>query len=148
MNTTQENLITIEKINNKRHLFTKGTNARIPEILMMRLNGVTLEEIGNNFGITRERIRGQEAKGCAMLEEGYMPPVVEPKVPEELTQQKIADNLSARTTNALYYSSIKTIGGLIKKSEYDLLLIDGIGQKALREIKTYLQLVGLQLNKK
>jgi len=142
---TRTNLIILEMINGKRHLFTQGVNTRIPRILMMRSQGYTLEQIGNLFGITKERVRLQEAKGCEMLREEYIPQVLEPKIPKKLTQQKIGDNLSTRTTNALYNSHIITIGGLIRNSEYELLHKWGIGQKGLQEIKMYLNSVGLNL---
>jgi len=44
-------------------------------------------------------------------------------------------NLSARTVKALAASSVRTIGGLIRKQESDLEEISGLGEKGIQEIK-------------
>jgi len=44
-------------------------------------------------------------------------------------------DLSTRTTNALANANIRTIGGLARKTEEDLLEIDGLGDKGIQEIK-------------
>jgi DNA-directed RNA polymerase subunit alpha len=54
-------------------------------------------------------------------------------------------NLSARTQNALASANIRTIGGLVRKTEEDLLAIDGLGEKGLQEIKRALSNFGVTL---
>ena len=54
-------------------------------------------------------------------------------------------NLSARTLNALSNANIRTVGGLARKKEKDILEIEGLGQKALNEIKEVLQNFGITL---
>ncbi|MCK5022100.1 MAG: DNA-directed RNA polymerase subunit alpha [Candidatus Pacebacteria bacterium] len=56
-------------------------------------------------------------------------------------------NLSLRTNNALSSTSIRTIGGLVKKSEEDLLNIEGLGSKGIQEIKRILSDFGVILKK-
>ncbi len=53
--------------------------------------------------------------------------------------------LSARTMTALGDASIRTIGGLVKKSKDDILSLDGIGPKGLDEIVSLLKEMGLSL---
>lgn len=53
--------------------------------------------------------------------------------------------LSQRTTNALVNANIRTIGGLIRKKEKDILDIEGLGNKGLEEIKGLLESLGLSL---
>lgn len=53
--------------------------------------------------------------------------------------------LSTRTLNALSDASIRTIGGLVKKTENDLLDLDGIGKKGVEEIVDMLNGFGLAL---
>lgn len=53
--------------------------------------------------------------------------------------------LSARVVSALDAASIRTIGGIIRKREDDLLSIEGLGQKGLQEIKRALSNYGLTL---
>lgn len=54
-------------------------------------------------------------------------------------------DLSARTLSSLGEASIRTIGGLVKKSKDDILSLDGIGPKGLDEIVDLLKGMGLTL---
>lgn len=84
--------------------------------------------------------------------ESHTAPVSEEKVEEaveeeaDATKTKIEDlGLSTRTENALIAASIKTAGGLARKSEEDLLNLDGLGEKGISEIKKALSDLGLSL---
>ncbi len=88
---------------------------------------------------------------------------VEPAITEASGPAKEADNedkealdealktriesvdLSQRTSNALVAANIRTVGGLIRKKEKDLLEVDGLGAKGIEEIKTVLETLGLSL---
>lgn len=48
--------------------------------------------------------------------------------------------LSVRTTNALGNASIRTVGGILRNNDASLLLIKGLGQRGLEEIKVALRL--------
>lgn len=54
-------------------------------------------------------------------------------------------DLSSRTLNALTAANIRTIGGLVRKKEDDILEIDGLGNKGLEEIKEVLENLGVAL---
>ena len=54
-------------------------------------------------------------------------------------------DLSARTQNALAAANIRTVGGLVRKKEEDLLGVDGLGEKGLQEIKRALSNFGVTL---
>jgi DNA-directed RNA polymerase subunit alpha len=54
-------------------------------------------------------------------------------------------NFSTRTLNALNAANIRTLGGLARKKEEDLLDIEGIGDKGILEIKKALGDYGLTL---
>ncbi len=54
-------------------------------------------------------------------------------------------NLSARTLNALSNANIRTVGGLARKKEKDILEIEGLGGKGLTEIKEVLETFGITL---
>ena len=54
-------------------------------------------------------------------------------------------NLSARTLNSLSNANIRTVGGLARKKEKDILDIDGLGAKGLSEIKDALGELGITL---
>jgi DNA-directed RNA polymerase subunit alpha len=54
-------------------------------------------------------------------------------------------NLSQRTMNALTNANIRTVGGLSRKREQDILEIEGLGAKGLQEIKKALSNFGIVL---
>ena len=53
--------------------------------------------------------------------------------------------LTTRTLAALESASIRTIGGLVRKSKGDILALDGIGPKGVEEIVALLSTMGLTL---
>ncbi len=64
----------------------------------------------------------------------------------ELLKTRIESiGLSARTLNALSNANIRTVGGLARKKEKDLLEIDGLGSKGITEIKDVLAEHGITL---
>tara|TARA_B100000745_G_scaffold292473_1_gene233339 strand:+ start:550 stop:1521 length:972 start_codon:yes stop_codon:yes gene_type:complete len=54
-------------------------------------------------------------------------------------------DLSPRVATALDESGIRTVGGLARKHEEDILAIEGLGQKGLQEIKRALSNLGITL---
>ncbi len=56
-----------------------------------------------------------------------------------------AIGLSPRTTKALTSANIRTIGGLARKKEVDILDIEGLGSKGIQEIKKVLSQYGITL---
>ena len=54
-------------------------------------------------------------------------------------------NLSQRTTNALTSANIRTVGGLVRKKEEDILDVEGLGNKGVQEIKKVLGEHGITL---
>ena len=65
--------------------------------------------------------------------------------PEFLKTRIETLNLSQRTTNALNSANIRTVGGLARKKEEDILDIDGLGNKGVQEIKKALGNFGITL---
>jgi len=64
----------------------------------------------------------------------------------ELLKTRIESiNLSARTLNALSNANIRTVGGLARKKEKDLLDVDGLGAKGIQEIRVVLGGYGITL---
>lgn len=64
----------------------------------------------------------------------------------DVTKMSVEDlKLSTRTLNALTDNSIKTVGGILKKSEKALSELEGMGEKAMTEIKKKLKKLGLEL---
>lgn len=53
--------------------------------------------------------------------------------------------LSSRTTKALSNANIRTLGGLARKKESDIMDVDGLGSKGMQEIKKLLAQQGITL---
>ncbi len=74
----------------------------------------------------------------------------EPKEKKELDTEFLKTRietlgLSTRTTTALTNANIRTVGGLVRKKEDDLENIEGLGPKAIQEIKKVLGEFGMTL---
>lgn len=65
--------------------------------------------------------------------------------PEVLKTRMDTLDLSARTQNALAGANIRTVGGLARKKEKDLLEIEGLGAKGIQEIRKALGEFGITL---
>ena len=65
--------------------------------------------------------------------------------PEFLKTRVESLELSQRTINALNNANIRTLGGLARKKEEDLLDIDGLGNKGVQEIRKLLGGFGIML---
>lgn len=64
----------------------------------------------------------------------------------EILKTRIEDlQISSRTLNALSNAGIRTVGGLARKKEADLLEIGGVGKKAIQEIRRALGNYGMIL---
>jgi DNA-directed RNA polymerase subunit alpha len=65
---------------------------------------------------------------------------------EDVTKLIVEDlKLTGRTLNALLNNGIKTVGGIMRKSEKSLAELEGMGDKAISEIKRKLKKLGLEL---
>lgn len=65
--------------------------------------------------------------------------------PEFLKTRIETIGLSQRTAHALADANIRTLGGLVRKKEEDILDIDGLGSKGVQEIKKVLAGYGITL---
>jgi DNA-directed RNA polymerase subunit alpha len=84
-----------------------------------------------------------ELSGGASSEE---PKAKSAEADEDVLKTRVEDlGLSARTLNALTGASIRTLGGLSRKKEEDLLEVAGMGEKGISEIKRVLSNFGLTL---
>ena len=64
----------------------------------------------------------------------------------EVLKTRVSElNLPQRVEQALDNASIRTVGGLVRKREDDLLAIEGLGQKGMQDIKRALSNLGLTL---
>jgi len=92
----------------------------------------------------------QQLKAIVGFKEDEPEPVTEQKgeemastAREDVMKTRIESlELSTRTANALTNAGIRTIGGLVRKSSSDILALEGIGEKAVDEIREALAKTG------
>ena len=66
--------------------------------------------------------------------------------PQDVSKLVVEDlKLTGRTLNALLNNGIKTVGGIVRKSEKSLSELEGMGEKAMSEIKRKIKKLGLEL---
>lgn len=84
------------------------------------------------------------------IEEGNVEEAKEPEESKEMDMEFLKTriesvDLSARTIKALSNANIRTVGGLARKKEKDLLEVEGLGAKGIQEIKKALSNFGITL---
>lgn len=92
-------------------------------------------------------------KHFSLLSEAFLKTAVPKKIkkPEEiskkdLTKMKVEDlKLSLRTLNCLLKNNLKTVAGVLRKSEKSLLELEGMGERGIKEIKKVLKKSDLEL---
>lgn len=86
----------------------------------------------------------EELPSAEMPESASAPSMAEDAA--EVMKTRIEDlDLSTRTVSALENANIRTLGGLARKKESDLLDIEGLGPKSIQEIKRTLVNFGITL---
>ncbi|MBP7846096.1 MAG: DNA-directed RNA polymerase subunit alpha [Candidatus Pacebacteria bacterium] len=125
----------------------------------LRINIETDGTISPREALERSiRIMIDQLKAVANIqdEEIEVAPVVKEEVQssdEEGDEKDISDvlktridtlDLSTRVLNALNNANIRTLGGLSRKKEIDLMELPGLGQKGVDEIKDLMEKYGLQ----
>lgn len=85
-------------------------------------------------------------KHFSLIGETFPKEEIPEKIEKDLSGIKIEDlKLSARTQNALLDNNIKSVAGLLRKSEKTLSSLQGIGPTAIKEIKKALKKLELTL---
>jgi DNA-directed RNA polymerase alpha subunit len=69
----------------------------------------------------------------------------EPLLTRAITISDMHQYMQNRTIHALVRNNVRTVGGLINKTEWDIENIDGIGAKGVQEIKRFLETFDLKL---
>src|SRR3989344_1947607 len=80
-----------------------------------------------------------------MKDESTKPAEEEKDMTDVLKTRIDALPLSQRTVNALTAENIRTVGGLVRKKEEDIVAVKGMGDKGLKEIKEALASLGVSL---
>ena len=114
----------------------------------------TLEEVGKELGVTRERIRQIEAKAIRKIYYGQRKQRFNQA--NEISKEVITDDtpvevlvdvldLSVRSYNCLKRANIHTVGELTLKTKKELMRIRNLGSGSLKEVIQKLEKIGLHL---
>lgn len=93
----------------------------------------------------KEEDEGEEMPSIMQETKMGMPEKSQPMDAEMLKTRITELKMPQRVEMALDNASIRTVGGLVRKREDDLLAIEGLGQKGLQDIKRALSNLGLTL---
>jgi len=99
-----------------------------------------------HFSLLLEFGKGKEEKEEKGEEKGREKEKKTRKDEGDVKKMKVEElKISERTKNALLRGGIKTVGGLLRKTEKDLLGLEGLGGKGIDEIKKVLKKYKLEL---
>lgn len=133
---------------NRLRIFIETDGTLAPRVALEKAIEIMIYQLKAIVGFKDE----SEAEGDASSEEAYEAQPIEAAA--EDSREHDADvlktrvdtlDLSSRTINALSAANIRTIGGLARKKEDDILALEGVGQKGLEEIKEVLATHGVSL---
>lgn len=152
VNYEVENMRVGERTDYNRLRFVIETDGSIsPRSALEQAIKITIKQLEAIVGIKEkaEEVLQEKLEKIAPLTAGeeLVQPAAKEGVPEaDILKTRIEDlNLPGRVLSALSNAGIRTIGGLAKKKENDLLEVEGIGKKAADQIKEALGELGLTL---
>ncbi len=127
---------------NRLRIFIETDGALEPREALERAIETMIHQLKAIVGFKEE-----EVTGIGLQAPEVAPERVEKAMPDsEILKTRVSElNLPQRVEAALDNASIRTVGGLVRKREDDLLAIEGLGQKGLQEVKRALSNLGLTL---
>lgn len=136
---------------NRLRIFIETDGTLTPRQALERSIEIMISQLKSIIGFIDEEEVKEEVKEVPMpkeeeAEEKTATPEVKVENQEDVLKMRIEDlKLSSRTMKALSEASIRTVGGLARKKEEDLLEIAGLGDKGINEIKKVLGNLGITL---
>jgi DNA-directed RNA polymerase subunit alpha len=133
---------------NRLRIFIETDGTLSPKEALEKSIAIMISQLRAIVGFQEEALP-EEEKEEAIKEIEVKPtslPVAKKEFDSEFLKTRIESlGFSARTTNALVNANIRTLGGLVRKKEEDILDIDGLGTKGVQEIKKILSGLGVNL---
>jgi len=126
---------------NRLHITVETDGSIAPREALETSINIMIKQLSAITGF-QEEVVVEEVEEEAVEEEKEPAPAIDADV---LKTRIESLELSSRTSNALLTSNIRTVGGLARKKEEDLLDIDGLGNKGIQEIKRALSNFGITL---
>jgi DNA-directed RNA polymerase subunit alpha len=130
---------------NRLRIFVETDGTLLPREALSRAVEIMIQQLKAVVGFKEEM---EEAVDDSMRAPGMLEapkPRIHAEDSESMKTRIDTLNLSARTQNALNIAGIRTVGGLARKREEDILSIEGLGAKGLQEIRRALSNFGITL---
>ena len=128
---------------NRLRIFIETDGTISPRAALEKSVEVMINQLKAIIGFQEENFVEGAKAGEAAAPEGTEVPVLKKELDPEFLKTRIETlGLSARTINALSNANVRTLGGLTRKKEEDILDIDGLGTKGVQEIKKMLAGLG------
>src|SRR3989338_5914704 len=128
---------------NRMKLFIETDGTITPHDALSQSIETMINQLKAIIGFKEEAVEPLPEASKLILPEGHK--TSKEVDPESLKTRIETLDLSARTINALTTANIRTVGGLVRKKEKDILDVEGLGNKGVQEIKKALALVGVTL---
>jgi DNA-directed RNA polymerase subunit alpha len=131
---------------NRLRIFIETDGTIMPKEALEKSIEIMINQLKAIVGFKEEEIKPLHEEVKISKEESALVKEAEKEPDSEFLKTRIESiNLSARTVNALSQANIRTVGGLARKKEKDILAVEGLGQKGLQEIKRVLSNYGITL---
>ncbi|NBD74382.1 DNA-directed RNA polymerase subunit alpha [Patescibacteria group bacterium] len=130
---------------NRLRIFIETDGTLSPREAFERSVEIMIYQLKSIVGFKEEEILPTESEQAPEVAP-LSTPAAEPEPDTEVLKTRIESlEVSGRTINVLSGANIRTIGGLARKKEEDILSIEGIGIKGLQEVKDALAKLGVSL---
>ncbi|HJZ12403.1 MAG TPA: DNA-directed RNA polymerase subunit alpha, partial [Acidobacteriota bacterium] len=127
---------------NRLKIFIETDGSITPKEALEKAIYIMISQLKAIVGFTEDKTEDAVRDEPTAVEE----PIQKREIDTELLKTRIETiGLSPRAANALAGANIRTLGGLVKKKEEDILDIDGLGNKGVQEIKKVLGKMGITL---
>jgi DNA-directed RNA polymerase subunit alpha len=130
---------------NRLNIYIETDGSITPREALEKSIYTMIEQLKAIVGFKEPEPELSEMPDIEIKDEAEQPTQNEEETKEFLKTRIDSLDLSTRTENALDKANIRTVGGLVRKSEQDLLEMDGLGDKGIQEIRRALGNFGMTL---
>lgn len=131
---------------NRLRLFIETDGSISPQESLTKSINIMIEQLKAITGFEESEIKPDDVVESEDSEISVKNDGSSQRLDPEFLKTRIENlNMGARTLNALSSANIRTIGGLARKKEKDILEIEGLGAKGVAEIKRVLGEHGITL---
>jgi DNA-directed RNA polymerase subunit alpha len=131
---------------NRIRMFIETDGTLSPREALERSIEIMIHQLKAIIGFKEEEVEPKEELFGETQPEEQAEGRTQQETDTEVLKTRISElGLTQRVEAALDSASIRTVGGMVRKREEDLLAIEGLGQKGLQEIKRALSNFGLTL---